>query len=207
QGVTTQGRTARQLERAALMASTYCTEFIVEKMVMAESCKLLFLDGQFIHASRRRGVHVTGDGQATIKQLLLSQGYEKVPIDLNAILTLEDQKLSPESVLSAGQEVIVRSLPGEETGLLELRTVYNETITDLVCPELAEECARLVREIGCDLASVDVITNDPGKPLKDTDGVFIEINANPGIHHHFNNEDDYRDSVAAEILKYLFNIQ
>jgi len=207
QGVTTQIQTSKQLERAAILASTYCQDFIVEKMVLAESIKLFYLDGQFIHASRRRGVRVIGDGQSTIKQLMLSQGHGQVSLDLNAVLTLEAQGLSFESIPSADREILVRSFPGNETSSHELRTVYDETITDLVGPELAIECACLVREVGCDIASVDVITEDPGESLKKSGGVFIEINADPGIHHHYNNENDHKESVAKAILKYLFEIK
>ena len=51
---------------------------------------------------------------------------------------------------------------------------------------------RVVRAVGSSFAGVDVVTVDPTRPLRDSGGVFLEINTTPGIHHHYLSEDDRR---------------
>ena len=36
------------------------------------------------------------------------------------------------------------------------------------------------------LAGVDVVTPDPARPLGETGGVILEVNAAPGLTHHYN---------------------
>jgi len=102
-GVTTHVRTERQLENAAVSVSLFAKEFLVERMIFGETCRLLWLDGELIHAVRQRGVRVTGDGRSTIAQLLKQPGSGSVPFDLTTQMTLQVQGLSPETVPEDGR--------------------------------------------------------------------------------------------------------
>lgn len=200
-GVTMHVRTRRELESAAALASLYSDELMVEAMVPAESCRLLYLDGELIHAVRRRGVRLVGDGRSSVRELLSRNGFEPLYSDKGTLCTLEAQKLSLESRLAAGREVVARYLPAAEQVTEELRTAYNECITALVCPQLARSLARLVGEVGSRFAGVDVLTNDPRVPLAESGGVFLELNTTPGIHHHYIGPQVR--PVAVCVLRYL----
>ncbi|MBI3668913.1 MAG: hypothetical protein HY237_03920 [Acidobacteria bacterium] len=203
-GVTTHVHTEKKLEKAALLASVYGEEFLLEEMIAGESCRLLFLEDKFLHGVRRRGVRVTGDGRSGIPELLQRQGFKNVTLDANAVLTLRAQGLGAESVPESGREILVRSLPAGEASIRELRTVYNEAITEQLCPAIIEEVGRVVRAVESRLAGADVLTCDPRKSLRESGGVFLEVNPGPGIHHHYVTPEDQRSHpVAVRILESL----
>src|SRR2546425_13208774 len=55
-GVTTHVRTERQLENPAVPVSLFAKEFLVERMIFGETCRLLWLVVEMIHAVRQRVV-------------------------------------------------------------------------------------------------------------------------------------------------------
>lgn len=206
-GVITHVRTQRQLENAAVSVSLFAKEFLVERMIFGETCRLLWLNGELIHAVRQRGVRVTGDGRSTIGQLLKQQGLASVPFDLTTQMTLQAQGLSWETLLEDGREILVRSLrPGLDSSR-EWLTVHDEEITHLVCPAIIQEVGQVLGVIGNTIAGVDIITNDPTVSLRQSGGVFLEVNPGPSIHKHYINPEDHRSHpVAVKILSYLLQI-
>lgn len=200
-GITMHVRTRSAFESAAALASLYSEELMVEAMVPAESCRLLYLDGELIHAVRRRGVRVTGDGRSSIAGLLARAGLRRLWSDPATACTLEAQRLSLASRPAPGREIVARYLPASEMPARELRTVYSECITPLVSPQLARALVPVVREIGTRFAGVDLLTNDPSIPLAASGGVFLEMNTTPGIHHHYIGGEG--QAVAVQVLKYL----
>ncbi|HET7595430.1 MAG TPA: hypothetical protein VFK15_00720 [Burkholderiales bacterium] len=200
-GVTTHVRNRRQLESAVALASLYGEELMIEAMVPMESCRLLYLEGELIHAVRRRGVRVVGDGQANVDDLLARRGLARLRSDRAVLATLEAQGLGLASRPAAGHECVVRYLPAGERVTHELRTVYNESITDRVCPGLSRAVAAVVNEIGARFAGVDILTNDPAVPLAASGGVFLELNTTPGLHHHYIGQEG--PAVTLRVLRHL----
>ena len=203
-GVTTQIQTGRQLESAVLRASFYSPQILIERFVPGESVRLLFLNGELIHAVRRRGVRVYGDGVSSIKALLAESGMSHLQEDKATRVTLSSQGLSADSIVAKDRSVLVRHLPPEDSKTLELRTVYNETITDSVCDALRTEVARLVEALRCEFVGVDLVTNDTSVPLAESGGVFLEVNTTPGIHHHYHTPLEHENHpVAVRVLNFL----
>jgi len=102
-GVTVGVETRAELERAAALASLRSRRILVAEMVPAESCRLLYLDDALVHAVRRRGIRVTGDGQAPVGTLLERIGVGRERGDRITRHTLAAQGLAPGSVLEAGR--------------------------------------------------------------------------------------------------------
>jgi hypothetical protein len=200
-GVTTEVHTRRQLLAAFALATLYSRRIIVQRMVFAESCRLLYVDGEFVHAVRRRGARVGGDDHSSVRQLLSQAGID---FDALVLATLATQKLPLEFVPSAGSEIVVRSVPAGERQHRELRTIYDEDITPLVGSSLTSQCAQVVRDLGSRLAGVDVLTNDPSTSLHSSAGAFLELNTTPGLHHHYVTEKEVEQhEVARKILSRL----
>ncbi len=207
-GITTHVQSRRELERATLLASLYDPRILIERFVPGESCRLLFLNGEMIHGVRRRGLRVTGDNASPIKQLLRRDGAPDLTRDATTRITLAAQGLTFDTVIPDGQSVVIRNLPLGESKRRELRTVYNETITDKVGPALRDEVGRLVRELRCQFVGVDLVTNDPAVSLAQSGGVFLEVNTTPGIHHHYHTrEEKEQHPVATKVLEYLLQAQ
>ncbi len=200
-GVTTGVRTPRGAASAAVLASLQCPEVMLERMVPGESCRLLYLDGELLHAARRRGVRVVGDGRSTVAGLAAAAGAAPVLRDPMTPVTLAAQGLRPASVPAAGRAVLLHGVPPGGGGR-ELRTVYDESITPLVAPETARALGAVVRALGSRLAGVDLVTVDPAGPLAAS--AFIEINTTPGIHHHYHTAEERREHpVAVRVLRAL----
>lgn len=181
-GVTTFVRTRSDLKRASLLASFFSPSFLVERMVVGESCRLLLLDGELVHAVRRRGLRVIGDGVRDVQRLAADAGH---PLDSIGLWTLAAQGLDSRFVPAAGSEVLARSLPPDTTRLRELRTEYTEDITAMVGAQLIRDARALATRLEARLAGIDVVTLDPHLPLEATNGALLEVNPQPAIHHHY----------------------
>lgn len=195
-GVTTHIGSVRECRMAIALASLYSRTIILEDLVPGECYRLLVLNGKMIHAVRRRGVRVLGDGRSTIAELVKRENERRsankpsdggVPLTCNRDMaaTLARQGLSPESRPGDGREVLVQSHDRAGARHAEVRTIYNEVVTDLICPELRRQAERAACILHSRFAGVDVITTDPSAPLEQSGGVISEINSNPGLHHHY----------------------
>ena len=107
-GITTGVATPREVEDAAVLASLVSDRLLIEHMVPGESYRLLFLDGRLLHAVRRRGTRVVGDGRSSVAQLARALGVSWDPA-IPALLGA--QHLQPGSVPEPGRSVLVRALP------------------------------------------------------------------------------------------------
>jgi cyanophycin synthetase len=183
-GVSVGVRSRFDLASALALASTHSRRVIVERLVAAETVRLLFLDGAMIHAVRRTGVRVEGDGSATIAELLGRSEPQPIAVDRFVRETLAQQSRTLDDVLPAGGTTVVRWLPADIDSSRERRTIYDEVVTHLVAPALVREVAPLMAALGSRFAGVDLLTNDPSRTLAESGGVFLEINTTPGMHHH-----------------------
>ncbi|UCG61160.1 MAG: hypothetical protein JSV52_12650 [Candidatus Zixiibacteriota bacterium] len=191
-GVTTHILTSKELRKAAILASLYCRELIVEAMIPGECYRLLVLDGKVVHAVRRTGPRLVGDGITNILDLIkLENEHRKerqedlLDIDRDTTFTLGYQYLSLDSVPARGQNFLVKSVNDPVRKRVEVRTVYNETVTDIVSDSLKATAETVARLIGSRLVGVDMITTDPTVSLQESGGVVNEANTTPGMHHHY----------------------
>jgi len=217
-GISTHIRTLRECWSAIALASTYGEEVIIEKFIAGESYRLLVLDGKVIHVSRRRGNWIKCDGKSTIAQLIKKTDtfshHDPTKNDLLSIkfndrdmtAQLKFQGLTLNSIPDAQQGVIVKSNPIANEKFLEFRTVFNEDATGMVSKDLCDQAVRAARVLNSKFAGVDIITIDPKMPLEESGGVINEINTTPGLHHHYNLQNDQGLSSAVPVLKYLLNI-
>ncbi len=211
-GVTTHLNGYRQCLSAAGLALTYCHEAVIEEQIVGESYRLLFLGHQMVCASRRTGTRVVGDGQRTIAQLLdahdatgtASRRLHSSSHDRDVRTTLARQHLTLQSVPAVDATVLVRSAGGALANGQEIRTVYTEDVTDLVCDALIEEGRKASLAVGSEFCGVDLITRDPTVPLDRCGGVINEVNTTPGLHHHYLIEaSGRRERLAKTVLEYL----
>lgn len=206
-GVTCGIRTPRQLVRAAGWASLFGARLIAEEQVAGASIRLLYLDGELIDAVRRDPPRLFGDGIATLAELIRAENAERraarVPTalsplvaDLDCRLTLERQGLTLGSVPRALQAVTVKTVSNENAAH------DNHVVRDAIHPELSALGAKLVRHLGLRLAGVDVMTADPSRAPTPQSCRFNEVNANPGLHHHWLvAEPERRAPVGERVLQ------
>ncbi len=203
-GVSIDVRSRYALADALALASLFANRVVVERMVPAESVRLLFLDGQMIHAVRRSGIRIVGDGTSSIIELLTAKG---VSVDRRIEQTLAGQGLSTEDIVPAGDSIVARWVRPDTVSSHEQRTIYDEDVTALVGRDLIDEVAPLVTAIGTRFAGVDVLTNDPTRSLAGSGGVFLEVNTTPGLHHHCRPANGGSCAVAETVLRALLGVQ
>ncbi len=209
--VTTHVQTVREVRRAALLASLYSGELLMEPMVAGECYRLLVLDGHMIHAVKRAGPRLTGDGRRTVAELVAAEnrrrraaGERPLTDDRDYRFTLAYQDLGPQSVPAQGQVFLVKSVNDPlQRGGVEVRTVYNEVVTDQVCDAVRRDAEAAARVLGGEFIGVDLITRDITRPLAEVGGVINEVNTTPALHHHYDSRREDYPQPALQVLESL----
>jgi D-alanine-D-alanine ligase-like ATP-grasp enzyme len=208
-GATTGVRTRDQLLRARLRAARLSRRLLIERQAEGDMYRLLFMDGELLDVVRRRPPRVTGDGRATIRELIAAENAGRLDpahpvsmpilrVDLDCLFTLEAAGLSLESVLPEGETIPVKTVTSQN------RIEDNETVREPIAPELVAEAREAAAQVGVRLAGVDSITPDLSRSLKESGGVIIEVNGTPGLHYHYQVADEANATpVAVPILRRL----
>jgi len=209
-GVTTICATPEEVERAFEHARKYSRHVIVEEFLEGRDYRVLVTGCKIAAASWRRPPCVTGDGKATVRELVelenlnpaRGEGHTniltKIPMDALASAILAKQGYEFDSVLPAGVSVDLRGNANLSTGGTA------EDVTDLLPEETRDICIRAARTIGLDVAGIDIICQDIAQPLREQKGGIIEVNAAPGIRmHQYPSRGTPRDAGAA-IVEALF---
>jgi cyanophycin synthetase len=193
-GVTTGVRTRWQLARASQAAARHGGGLLIERQVAGDNYRLLYLDGKLLDAVVRRAPAVVGDGRGSVARLVeavnarrLEGGpaasHSLLTVDLDMKNTLARQGLSLRSVPAAGRVVRLKTASNQNAG------ADNETATALLCAAVVADGARAAAASGLRLAGVDVLTGDPGVPLREAGGVVLEVNSPPGYFWHYHKRD------------------
>jgi cyanophycin synthetase len=205
-GVTTQVRHPGEVRRAAVLASLYDAELLVEAQIPGESHRLLVLKGRLVDAVVRRAPRLRGDGSGRVRDLWRAENVRRrqsgdplLEIGRDCEFTLAAQGLSLDAVPVAGQIFMATSgdAPRKYT---EVRTVYTERVTDRICEAVRRDAETAARLVGSDFLGVDIITTDPSRPLPETGGVINEVNTTPALHHHYERGREPFPRVAPAVL-------
>jgi len=209
-GVTTHIQTEKEVRKAAILASLYCPELIIEPMIAGECYRLLVLDGEVIHAVCRRGLRLKGDGVSTVAGLIGAEskrlqdaGDKALEIDRDCLFTLDYQKMTLNAVPAENRCFLVCSVNDPNRKQIEVRTVYNTVVTDVVGHSLKEDAIQAAKVLGCDFVGVDFITTDPEKSLEESGGFINELNTTPGLHHHYGHEKEKFSQIALRVISPL----
>jgi cyanophycin synthetase len=207
-GVSTELRLREEVEAAYALADEEGSEVIVERFIPGNEHRLLVVGGRMVAAGRGETAWITGDGRATVLELIDDQlngdprrGItEDYPLNLILIdedpavrLELTRQGLEPTSVPAAGQRVLI-----QRNGNVAF------DVTDEVHPEVAAAAALAARIVGLDIAGVDVVAEDIGQPLATQRGAIVEVNAGPGLLMHLKPAEGKPRPVGRAIVDHLF---
>jgi len=209
-GITTSIDDNDKLAKAARMAARYDSKLIAEEHIQGDSYRLLYLGGRFLDAIRRLPPIVSGDGKNTIRALVKKENIDRLTsrppraltpllIDQDCNTRLRDLGLTANSVLDQGRSVRIKNVANENDA------AQNENVREIVHPEVIESGRRIVCDMGLTLAGIDLQCADISRPLVETGGRFIEVNAPVGIHYHYLIANPQHGVRVAEILlDYMF---
>ena len=183
---------------------------IVEKFITGDDYRLLVINNQLVAAAIRTPAHVIGNGKATVQELIdevnsdprRGFGHEKV---LTKITTNELTKTlikaagyTLDSVLAKGERLILKDTANLSTGGTA------EDITDIVHPANVSMAERISKIIDLDICGIDIMTTDISKPISETGGAVLEVNAGPGFRMHLAPTTGLPRNVAAPVIDKLF---
>ena len=209
-GVATNLRTKEQVVAAYAAAREETRYVIVEKHARGGDFRLLVVGDKMVAASQRQPAQIVGDGVRSVQQLVDEVNTDprrgedhatclsKIPLDAVSLQVLEEQGLSPDSVPTAGQTVLIRRNANLSTG----GTATD--VTDFVHPEISARAIEAARMVGLDVAGVDVVCDDVGKPLEVQGGVIVEVNAAPGLRMHLHPSSGNARPVGEAIVSTMF---
>ncbi|WP_340105854.1 cyanophycin synthetase [Rhodohalobacter sp. 8-1] len=209
-GVTTNITTAEQAEKAFRFASTVSERVIVERYIPGYDYRLLMIDGELAAAAKRTPAHVVGDGKSSVRQLVKEvnsdpkrgEGHEnvltKIHVGPAARFILSQKNYTLKTVLKSDEVLYLDYAANLSKGGTA------EDVTDRVHPEVVKTASRVSKIIGLDICGIDLIAPTLTKPLADTGGVVLEVNAAPGFRMHLDPSKGEPRNVAAPLLDMLF---
>ncbi len=183
---------------------------IIERFYKGSDHRILVINGKLVAVAERIPAHVIGNGQATVEQLIeitnqdpnRGEGHAniltKITLDKTALDVLNRQGYRLDSVLETGKTVYLRATANLSTGGIAVDR------TDDIHPENIWLMERVAQIIGLDIAGIDVVSPDISKPLREVDGVIVEVNAAPGFRMHVSPSRGLPRNVAAPVLDMLF---
>lgn len=183
---------------------------IVEKFITGEDYRLLVINNQLVAAAIRTPAHVIGDGKATVQALIdevnkdprRGFGHENVltQITVNDLTKtiIKEAGYTLDSVIAEGEKLILKDTANLSTGGTA------EDITDIVHPANVSMAERISKIIDLDICGIDIMTTDITKPLSETGGAVLEVNAGPGFRMHLAPTTGLPRNVAAPVIDKLF---
>ncbi|RDK88243.1 cyanophycin synthetase [Marinirhabdus gelatinilytica] len=183
---------------------------IVEKYITGEDYRLLVINNELVAGAKRTPAHVIGNGKSTVQELIdetnkdprRGYGHEKVltQITVNDLTKtiIKDAGKALESVLEEGEILILKDTANLSTGGTA------EDITDIIHPANVSMAERISKIIDLDICGIDIMTTDITKPLSETGGAVLEVNAGPGFRMHLAPTTGLPRNVAAPVIDKLF---
>jgi len=209
-GITTNVKNMEDAIEALRIAKEHSRRVIVEQFITGFDHRVLVINYKFEAAAVRKPACVVGDGQSTIQELIdkvnedprRGFGHEKVltaiTINDQTINFLKDQNLTLESVPEKDKEILVKPTANLSTGGTA------EDITDQVHPSIITMCERVARIIGLDICGIDIMAPSLFRPMKETGGAILEVNAAPGFRMHLEPTHGLPRNVAEPVIDMLF---
>ncbi len=212
-GITVDIMSYKEALRAFKAAKEVSRRIIVEKYIIGEDYRLLVINNQFVAGAKRTPAHVIGDGKSTIKELIeqvnsdprRGYGHEKVltAITINDLTKniIKDAGYTVDTVLQKDEKLILKDTANLSTGGTA------EDVTDIVHPANVSMAERISKIIDLDICGIDIMTTDITKPLSNTGGAVLEVNAGPGFRMHLAPTIGLPRNVAAPVVDKLFPIK
>ena len=204
------GVSIRLEDRAAVevafeIASREGSGVVVERFVSGTQYRVLVVGDQAIAASGGEAEQVLADGVRTVDELVAQANQDPkrgedsalplttLILDEISLELLRRQGLEKTSVPERGRMVLIH-----HNGDLTVDE------TERMHPEVAASCVVAAQTVGLDVAGVDLIAEDIGRPLEQQNGAVIEVNASPGLVMHLKPLVGKPRPVGEAIVKHLF---
>ncbi len=183
---------------------------MVERFYRGNDYRVLVVDGKVVAVAERVPAHVIGDGRSTVAELVTQtnrdprrgRGHEnmltRITIDVHSEQVLDQQGYTQDSIPAKGAICYLKATANLSTGGVAIDR------TDVIHPENVWIAERAAKTIGLDIAGIDITAPAIDRPLRELDGVIVEVNAAPGLRMHLQPSEGTPRNVAAPILAMLY---
>ncbi|MCU0956649.1 MAG: cyanophycin synthetase [Hydrogenophaga sp.] len=185
-------------------------QVMVERFLPGNDFRLLVVGDRLVAAARRDPPFVIGDGEHTVRELVdqvntdprrgdgHATSLTRIRIDDIAVARLKVQGLTPDDIPEKGRRVVLRNNANLSTG----GTATD--VTDEVHPDVAARAVAAARMVGLEICGVDVVCETVVRPLEETGGGMVEVNAAPGLRMHISPSYGKGRDVGEAIISRLF---
>lgn len=202
-----EGASEEDLLKAVKLAFSEDSTILIEPFIRGKEYRFLVIGDETIAVLHRVPANVIGDGKSTISQLiaqknldpLRGKGYktplEKIEIDENMKLFLQQQQITVDTVLPEGKLQYLRENSNISTGGDSI------DVTDSTPPVFKEIAVQAAKAMGAKICGADIMIED----LQDEHSTYaiIELNFNPAIHIHSFPYQGKERNIAHKIIKLL----
>ena len=191
-------------------ANAFNCSVVTESFKEGADYRILVIGSKMVAASLREPAQIIGDGVSSVSQLVALVNKDPrraeshagvlspIPLDPISLAVLASQGLDLDSIPDKGAKVLIRKNANLSTGGTA------KDVTDLVHPQVATLAISAARQLGLDISGVDIITSDISKPLAETNGAVVEVNAGPGLRMHLEPSEGKSRPVGKAIVSMLF---
>ena len=179
----------------------------MEPFIKGKEYRFLVIGEETAAVLHRVPANVIGDGKSTISQLiaqknldpLRGKGYktplEKIEIDENMKLFLQQQQITVDTVLPEGKLQYLRENSNISTGGDSI------DVTDSTPQVFKEIAVKAAKAMGAQICGADIMIEDIQYELSPY--AIIELNFNPAIHIHSFPYKGKERNIAYKIIKLL----
>jgi len=209
-GITLDVRSWDQAEAGYDRARGVSDGVIVEHYYKGRDHRVLVINHKVVAVAERIPAHVVGNGVDTIETLVeqenrnpaRGEGHDNVltqiTLDRTTDKLLDAQGFDLDTVLKKNEICYLRETANLSTGGVAIDR------TDEIHPDNVWIAERASRLIGLDVAGIDIVTDDISRPMKEVEGVIVEVNAAPGLRMHVCPSKGVARNVAGPIIDMLF---
>lgn len=178
---------------------------LVQRPCRGRDLRLVVLDTEVIDAYERVPLSVTGDGRASVHELILQRQEQYRRQGRDTMIPIEDPRLGAR-LARMGLGLADVPAPGASIRLFDVSnlSVGGESVpiqTSALHPTLVALAARLTSAVNLRFSGIDLFVEDPGQPLGEY--TVLEVNSAPGLDAYSRSgaeNDAFVDGLYAKLL-------
>ena len=211
QGVILNIKNQKQLVESYINLRKNQKDIIIEKYFEGKDYRVCVVNYKVVAVSLRLAPFVIGNGVDNLKKLidifnedpLRGEDHEKaltkIKIDYELTSCLAKRKFNLDYIPKNGEQILLRENANISTGGIAI------DCTEEICEENIECCIDAAKTLELDICGVDICTRDISIPIKESNGIIMEINAAPGIRMHHYPSKGKKRNVGKAILEMLYD--